>query len=438
MIGWLLAALLAQHCGSVRVAAPLAVRAPLFRAPPPRLVFAPRRTDDGYTYACSDARAGSEAWVSNLLSTTRSRVLERISGHLVTTCLVATAVASAFAAARADLLPPSLTDTILACELPAFPHETVGSFIALLLAFRTGQVCRTYLTRAMGERVSTVRVRAAQAYDRFWEGRTLWDGVFTECRGLVRLLSAFDASSPRARALFALTTAWPYALKQHLRGERDLDELLGAAADSDTGGIAAKEIRAAADEPNVPLGLIRAMTRTLVDLKSGGHDLVWWQCDFHIAGLSAILAKAERVKGTPVPLSYSRHTSRFFSVYAFTLPLALVPAESSPWLMPPTTAIVAWVLFATEEIGHIIEEPFGRGLADDPDSVPDSVSVDGEAAPDSSAQRQLEVLPLGRYCAEIAADVGALLGVRGAGDAEGGAAGSGSGGDAPMTFDDFA
>ena len=63
-------------------------------------------------------------------------------------------------------------------------------------------------------------------------------------------------------------------------------------------------------------------------------------------------------------------------------------------------AIISWVLFATEEIGHIIEEPFGRGLTEDPDQPSEPVSGGGV---------QLEVLPLGRYCADIASDVATLF-----------------------------
>jgi hypothetical protein len=41
-----------------------------------------------------------------------------------------------------------------------------------------------------------------------------------------------------------------------------------------------------------------------------------------------------------VPLSYSRHQSRFFSVYAFTLPFALCSQERmSLWLLPVTVAV---------------------------------------------------------------------------------------------------
>ena len=75
--------------------------------------------------------------------------------------------------------------------------------------------------------------------------------------------------------------------------------------------------------------------------------------------LISLLGKAERIKGTPVPLSYSRHTSRFFSVYTFTLPLAMAQ-HMALWLLPLTVGVISWVIFATEEIGHIIEEVRAR------------------------------------------------------------------------------
>ena len=97
--------------------------------------------------------------------------------------------------------------------------------------------------------------------------------------------------------------------------------------------------------------------------------------------------------GVPIPPATTQ-------VYAFTLPLALASfSDQNLLLLPPVVAVVAWVLFATEEIGHIIEDPFGRGLAPDPDNP---------AASDIPGSSQLEVLPLGRYCAEIAADVSML------------------------------
>ena len=82
-----------------------------------------------------------------------------------------------------------------------------------------------------------------------------------------------------------------------------------------------------------------------------------------------MVGAAERLVGTPVPLSYSAHTSRFLSIWCFTLPLTLVglpgPAGGSvvaPLGVPIVMFLVCWALFATEEIGHVIEEPFKRGV----------------------------------------------------------------------------
>ena len=66
-------------------------------------------------------------------------------------------------------------------------------------------------------------------------------------------------------------------------------------------------------------------------------------------------------------------------------------------LIPPATVLVSWMLLATEEIGHIIEEPFG--IHDD----------------------RPKILPLQRYCDIVSRDLAeenrlverAVLGKRG-------------------------
>ena len=361
------------------------------------------KTDEGFTYD-SDAfmrYGGSSAWFNNLQTSFNSRVLERIQGHLTATICAAAAVSLAYEGAELGSLPTEVAAIVQGCALPALPHEAVGSIIGLLLAFRTGQ-----------------------AYDRFWEGRTLWDGVYGSTRSIVRLTAAAARSAPPATASTAderaswvteqarisslvvgLSVAFPYALKQHLRGERQPEELIDAAIAA-TGAPPrsplSRQLAFASRQPNVPLAVLDRLTRALLPLRTEQGELLWWQLDAKVEELISILGKAERIKGTPVPLSYSRHTSRFFSIYAFTLPLALV-GKVALLGIPPIVAVISWVIFATEEIGHIIEEPFGRGLTEDPDMLPT-----GSEEGDGSAL-QLEVLPLGRYCADIASDAATIF-----------------------------
>lgn len=64
----------------------------------------------------------------------------------------------------------------------------------------------------------------------------------------------------------------------------------------------------------------------------------------------------EKIVRTPVPLSYSRHTSRFLTVFCGSLPFALVATLG--WLTLPVVFITCTALFGIEEIGHLIEQPF--------------------------------------------------------------------------------
>lgn len=72
--------------------------------------------------------------------------------------------------------------------------------------------------------------------------------------------------------------------------------------------------------------------------------------------LMDIMGKCERIVKSPVPLSWNRHTSRLISLWTLTLPFVLVPIQGP--LSIPTVAVVSWVLFSIEEIGHLVEDPF--------------------------------------------------------------------------------
>ncbi|CAI5952079.1 unnamed protein product, partial [Closterium sp. NIES-64] len=65
---------------------------------------------------------------------------------------------------------------------------------------------------------------------------------------------------------------------------------------------------------------------------------------------------SERLFKTPIPLSYTRLTSRFLVLYHMFLPFALW--DPLGWLTIPVTATCAAVFFCIEEVGVLIENPF--------------------------------------------------------------------------------
>lgn len=73
------------------------------------------------------------------------------------------------------------------------------------------------------------------------------------------------------------------------------------------------------------------------------------------------LGSSERILTSPVPIFYSRHLSRFLTVYLLLLPLGLYDTFASSWnhvAMIPSIAVISTMLFGIEEIGTQLEEPF--------------------------------------------------------------------------------
>ena len=63
-----------------------------------------------------------------------------------------------------------------------------------------------------------------------------------------------------------------------------------------------------------------------------------------------------RIIRTPIPLSYSRHTSRFLTLWCTTLPLAI---GTSMGLLPTLAVVftVSWLVLGIDSIGQLLEQP---------------------------------------------------------------------------------
>mmetsp|Transcript_58696 Transcript_58696/g.154249 ORF Transcript_58696/g.154249 Transcript_58696/m.154249 type:complete len:183 (+) Transcript_58696:1784-2332(+) len=69
----------------------------------------------------------------------------------------------------------------------------------------------------------------------------------------------------------------------------------------------------------------------------------------------------ERIFKSPIPLTYTRHTSRFVGYWLALLPLALYGVDTS-WnhvATIPLSTVIVFFLLGIEELGTQIEEPFG-------------------------------------------------------------------------------
>jgi putative membrane protein len=257
---------------------------------------------------------------------------------------------------RRVALYSGLTLVLWAChsfafELPAadpLGHSLLGVALGLLIVFRTNT-----------------------SYDRYWEGRKLWAALIVAARNLIRGAVAYGGP---ADGLARLVSAFPVALKQHLRGSRDFQELrpfVSAEVFAHVG---------AADNP--PAAVAFAMSVWIRDrLKEGALDGATARAlEGNVCSLMDVAGGCERIGRSPIPFAYAAHIKQMLVLYLLTLPFVLV-SKMGP-LAVVAVAGVTFGLVGIEEAGVEIEDPFGTDAND---------------------------LPLEAFCATVAADARALV-----------------------------
>ena len=185
--------------------------------------------------------------------------------------------------------------------------------------------------------------RTNTAYDRWWEGRRLWGQLVNVTRALAHQLDAQLApAAPTRRRYAALLGEYPAALAAHLRRPRG------------------------ASGPHVPNQVVRALSRLVHgDVAAGAlpREAAVSLTPLLVA-FDDVTGACERIRNTPIPVSYSSYVKQFVLLYGLVLPFGLVRE-----FRYGTIAASMLVFFATmglELLAEEIEEPFGTDRNDLP------------------------------------------------------------------------
>lgn len=225
---------------------------------------------------------------------------------------------------------------------PSLLHTLLGGVLGLLLAFRTNQ-----------------------AYERYWSSCKLWTQLHAAAHNMARLASHLsDSKVNDYTSILRHLIAYPIALKQHLRRERDDKEFWPI--------LWLSEIDAMMNARSPHMVLLASLSMLIRPVKQrddgSGKDLaIWSQLEGCVTQLQTIACSLEQVVKLPPPQSYSLLTARFVFLWVGTLPLVLV-GFMRPYLVPPSMLLVAWALYSTEELAQLMEAPFGNALQ--PETVP--------------------------------------------------------------------
>ncbi|KAL8554291.1 hypothetical protein ACS0TY_002466 [Phlomoides rotata] len=275
---------------------------------------------------------GNESWVQHrsslrhlrhFLTSLNSRVILSLVPPVIAFTSVAVIVSSYNTAVSMHWLP----DFFPILKASTLPYQLTAPALALLLVFRT-----------------------EASYSRFEEGKHAWTKIIAGTDDFARQVIA-NVQSPNdtilKSAILQYIMAFPVALKCHIIYDSDIAQDLKNILEVD-------DLAVVLSSKHRPRCIIEFISQSLqlLDIEAAKRHTLESKLGCFHEGIGV----CEQLMGIPIPLSYTRLTSRFLVLWHFTLPIILW--EDCHWIVVPATFISAASLFCIEEVGVLIEEPF--------------------------------------------------------------------------------
>ncbi|KAK9836901.1 hypothetical protein WJX74_010844 [Apatococcus lobatus] len=276
-----------------------------------------------FTFSRWASHRSTSRYYRHILGLFTSRIVFGLASPLLVITVISFMVASYESLREAGILPGSLPGVTFSVTGELF---NLSSFaLSLLLVFRTNA-----------------------SYDRWLEARLIWGGIINRSRDLVR--QGLTWFKPEEAELLELLRRWTVAFSRsamcHLREDADLETHLQNVLKPEELELLLR----AEHRPNCVLHMLGEIVRQAKLPDSEIHRM-----DETVTFFSDSVGGCERLLTTPIPLSYTRHTSRFLVLWLSFLPFTLW--EGCRWAIVPGCAILAFLLLGIEEIGVSIEEP---------------------------------------------------------------------------------
>lgn len=227
-------------------------------------------------------------------------------------------------------------------SIPIAVPTILGTVISLLLAFKSNQ-----------------------AYDRWWEARTIWGAIVNDSRTLTRQLLTFvdtHTGSEEERAfcqrMAKRQIAWCYSLSRHLRKQdpmRDLGKF-----------ISPDEIDHIKRYANVPLALLELHGNDLKNAFKLGwiNEYQQVEMDKTLTRFSNEMGGCERIKNTIFPETYGVYVHFSLMLFIMLLPFGLI--EFFGVVEVPLVIAIACSFFLIEKMAIHLQDPFENKPTDTP------------------------------------------------------------------------
>jgi len=228
-------------------------------------------------------------------------------------------------------------------SLPLAVPMIMGTVISLLLAFRSNQ-----------------------AYDRWWEARTIWGAIVNDSRTLARQVKTLSKEAYQGEEFFFFKQrfikrqiGWCVSLSRRLR-EQDSGQGLQKY-------LVKRDLQHISNYTNVPMALLELHGHDLQHALENGWINAYQQVtiDNTITRLTDAMGKCERIKNTIFPATYSLYI-HFSLIFFFTLlPFSLIEVFGVILFVPALMAIAA-IFFLIEKMAIHLQDPFENKPTDTP------------------------------------------------------------------------
>ncbi|MDO6433707.1 bestrophin family ion channel [Flavitalea sp. BT771] len=226
--------------------------------------------------------------------------------------------------------------------IPLSVPMIMGTVISLLLAFRSNQ-----------------------AYDRWWEARTIWGSIVNDSRSLARQINWFthtagqDEQAHFIRSRFIKRQiAWCYSLSRSLRGQ---DTQYGIEK-----FISRSDMQHIKNFNNTPMAILDLHGQELQKAYHNGlmNSYQQVEIDRTLSRLCDAMGKCERIKNTIFPATYSLYIH--FSLLFFFLLLPFAVVDLFGFMSIPVVIAIGAVFFLIEKMAIHLQDPFENKPTDTP------------------------------------------------------------------------
>jgi ion channel-forming bestrophin family protein len=220
-------------------------------------------------------------------------------------------------------------------EMPLTIPAFIGTAISILLSFKLNQ-----------------------SYERWWEARKIWGSIVNDSRSfIIQLQSLLPSNQTELVAKMAnRQIAWCYTLAAQLRG---LDPLSRS-----NEFISKDELTGLERHTNKALALLQMHANDLAALRRENKidQFIQIQLDNTLTRLCDAMGRAERIKSTVFPVTYSRFLH--FTIYLFVVTLAVSLGNVQWYFEIPLLALISSAFFLLEKSATHMQDPFSNKPTD--------------------------------------------------------------------------